>query len=65
MPGDASCYVAHVSAVLHGSLTPHQIKWHLSLAEGYQLEAQYWIALGAKVEHCGIAKQGGPDRLRS
>lgn len=65
MPGDSSYYVMRLSAVLHGSLTPHQIRWHLALCEGYAYEAQYWLQLGATVEHCGIAKPEQPDRVHA
>lgn len=65
MPGDGSYYVSRISAVLFGSLTPHQIRWHLALCEGNAYEAQYWIQRGVEIEHCGIAKHGEPDRLHT
>lgn len=46
MPGDAMTYVATISAVLHGSMTPREILWHLSLARGRQLEIEWWREQG-------------------
>lgn len=63
MPGDASFYVAHISAVLYGSLTPDQIEWDLTLAKGHQLEAQYWLARQFSVEVAGVAKPRQRDRM--
>ncbi len=39
-------YVADISAVLHGSLTPHAILWNLSYARGLQLQIEYWRGKG-------------------
>src|SRR5688572_1692075 len=43
MPGRAMAYTATVSAVLHGSMSMHDILWNLSLARGRQLEMEWWI----------------------
>lgn len=32
-----------MSAVLFGSLTPHEIEWNLPLSEGLQYEAAWWM----------------------
>jgi hypothetical protein len=39
-------YVADISAVLHGSLTPHQILWDLSYARGLQLQIEFAFQKG-------------------
>lgn len=39
-------YVAVISASLHGSMTPHEILWDISLARGRQLEIAWWMAKG-------------------
>ena len=39
-------YVADLSAVLHGSLTPREILWDLSYARGLQLQIEYWREKG-------------------
>lgn len=65
MPGDASYYVAHISAVLFGSLTPRQIRRDLALCEGLQYEAQYMLSKGLSiVSASSIAKPNRKDKLR-
>jgi len=56
MPSMAASYVAKVSAVLHGSLTPQQILWELPLADGLQYVTYWWNhfferAIGGTVFH--------------
>ena len=56
MPSMAASNVAKVSAVLHGSLTPHQILWELPLADGLQFVTYWWNhfyerAIGGTVFH--------------
>jgi hypothetical protein len=41
-PGWEASYVAKISAVLHGSLTPHQIRWELPLADGLRFVTYWW-----------------------
>ena len=55
-PSMAASYVAKVSAVLSGSLTPHQILWELPLADGLQFVTYWWNhlyerAIGGTVFH--------------
>ena len=55
-PGWEASYVAKVSAVLHGSLAPHQILWELPLADGLQFVTYWWNhlyerAIGGTVFH--------------
>ena len=55
-PGWEASYVSKVSAVLHGSLTPHQIRWELPLADGLQFVTYWWNhcyerAIGGTVFH--------------
>lgn len=55
-PGWEASYVAKISAVLHGSLTPHQIRWELSVADGMRFVTCWWNhfyerAIGSTVFH--------------
>jgi len=55
-PGWEASYVAKISAVLHGSLTPAQIRWELPLADGLQYVTYWWNhfferAIGSTVFH--------------
>jgi len=55
-PGWEASYVSKISAVLHGSLTPHQIRWELSVADGMRFVTCWWNhfyerAIGSTVFH--------------
>jgi len=50
--------------MLHGSMSPHDIGWNLSLALGYQLEAEWWETIGAKAISIGFEARKEIDRLR-
>jgi hypothetical protein len=55
-PGWEASYVAKVSAVLSGSLTPYQIRWELSVADGMRFVTCWWNhfferAIGGTVFH--------------
>jgi hypothetical protein len=55
-PGWEASYVAKVSAVLNGSITPHQILWELPLSDGLQFVTYWWNyfyerAMGGTVFH--------------
>jgi len=55
-PGWEASYVAKISAVLSGSLTPHQIRWELSVADGMRFVTCWWNhfyerAIGSTVFH--------------
>jgi hypothetical protein len=41
-PGWEATYIAQVSAVLYGSLTPAQIRWDLPLADGLRFVTYWW-----------------------
>ena len=42
MPSREAAFVARVSAVLHGSLSPHEILWQLSYADGLNYVTAWW-----------------------
>ena len=55
-PGWEASYVAKISAVLNGSLTPHEIRWELPLADGMRFVTCWWNhfyerAIGSTVFH--------------
>lgn len=50
--------------MLHGSMTMHEMKWNLSLALGYNLEADWWELQGIQVVSIGFKPRQAPDRLR-
>ena len=41
-PGWEASYVSKISAVLNGSLTPHEIRWELSVADGMRFVTCWW-----------------------
>ena len=55
-PGWEASYVAKISAVLSGSLTPYQIRWELSVSDGMRFVTCWWNhfferAIGGTVFH--------------
>lgn len=51
--------------MIHGSMTPDEILFDLSLAMGLQLEALWYREKGFEIEPASIAKPKQRDRLRS
>lgn len=57
-PGWEASYVAKVSAVLNGSITPHQIRWELPLADGLRFVTYWWNFYCERIHSGGVVYHG-------
>ena len=57
-PGWEASYVSKISAVLHGSLTPAQIRWELPLADGLRFVTYWWNYFYERIHSGGVVYHG-------